>query len=264
MLIENAALLVIDAQYDFCNPKGALFVPGADSDVDRIANMVLTNSDSIAQIFVTLDTHHVKDIAHSLFWEDPTGSILAPYTTISAASVKNNTWIPRFDRDYVIQYLETLESEGAFQHIIWPEHCLIGTCGASLDDKLARALVIWTHKTGKEYTTVSKGLNPLTEFYGVFRAQVPVKEDVTTQLNTTLLQQLAAFEQILVAGEARSHCVATSIQQIIKYAPELVHNLIILTDCMSDVPNFGYLADGIMEEAQRMGAKLMKSSDLRY
>ena len=66
MLIENAALLVIDAQYDFCNPKGALFVPGADSDVDRIANMVLTNSDSIAQIFVTLDTHHVKDIAQNI------------------------------------------------------------------------------------------------------------------------------------------------------------------------------------------------------
>lgn len=32
------AFLIIDAQYDFCNPEGALFVPGAQEDMQRLKN----------------------------------------------------------------------------------------------------------------------------------------------------------------------------------------------------------------------------------
>ncbi len=263
MITGTNALLIIDAQYDFCDPKGALFVPGAADDVTRMADFILSNTKNIAQILVTLDTHLVKDIAHPLFWEDPTGSILAPFTTITAAAVKNNRWVPRYDRDYVIDYLEKLEASGGYQHIIWPEHCLIGTCGASLDEKIAKALVIWTHTSGKEYTTITKGVNPLTEFYGVFEAEVPIPNDAETSLNVALLQQLAAFDNLIIAGEARSHCVATSIKQIITHTPELIAKSIILTDCMSDVPNFGYLADDVMEQARQLGARFMKSTEIR-
>ncbi len=263
MHLKNTALLIIDAQFDFCDPTGALFVPGAENDVERIANFILSNSENIDQIYVTLDTHQVKDIAHPFFWEDSDGKIPAPFTIISSASVKSNQWIPRYNQEYVIQYLETLESDSAFQHIIWPEHCLIGTLGASLDEKVAKAVVSWSHDTGKDYIAVSKGLNPLTEFYGVFRAQVPLPDDASTGLNIDFLQQLAQYEQILIVGEARSHCVGMSISQIVEYAPDLVSKLVILTDCMSDVSNFGYLADGIMEEARELGALFIKSSSLQ-
>ena len=33
-------LLVIDPQNDFCDPNGSLFVPGADEDIKRLAEMV--------------------------------------------------------------------------------------------------------------------------------------------------------------------------------------------------------------------------------
>ena len=83
----KTALLIIDAQYDFCNLNGTLFVPGADQDVLRIAQMIATMGEKIDQIFVTLDTHHVLDIAHPLFWEDPNGNTVAPFTLITASAV---------------------------------------------------------------------------------------------------------------------------------------------------------------------------------
>jgi len=109
---KSTALLIIDAQFDFCNPKGTLYVPGAEKDIERIAQLIATHGDGINEIFVTLDTHRVLDIAHPLFWEDPNGNTVAPFTLITAAAVKEGKWRPRYHADYVLQYLETLDNVG--------------------------------------------------------------------------------------------------------------------------------------------------------
>ncbi|PWJ55260.1 nicotinamidase-related amidase [Dyadobacter jejuensis] len=246
---ETTALLIIDAQYDFCHPNGALYVPGAEQDVQRIAALIGEQGEQITEIFVSLDQHRVMDIAHPLFWEDPNGTTVAPFTRITAQAVREGRWIPRRQPEAVLQYLDTLEQQGSFQHFIWPEHCLIGTPGAALDATIAEAIVSWSHRTGRDYTAVVKGLNPLSEHFGIFRAQVPVAGDEGTSLNQPLLDRLSSFDRLLVCGEARSHCVATSIQQIIDYAPELVKKLVILTDCMSDVTHFEHLAQPIFDRA---------------
>jgi nicotinamidase/pyrazinamidase len=38
--MKNTALLIIDAQFDFCDPSGALFVPGAELVVELIARFL--------------------------------------------------------------------------------------------------------------------------------------------------------------------------------------------------------------------------------
>lgn len=258
--MKKTALLLIDAQFDFCDPKGALYVPGAETDVARIARLIALEGEKIDSIFVTLDTHKVLDIAHPLFWEDANGNTVAPFTLITAANVKSGKWTPRYEHEYVIQYLETLEAEGEFKHFIWPEHCLIGSKGAALDDTIMEALLAWTHRTGRDYKAVIKGTNPLTEHFGVFRAQVPVANAPETDLDRPFLNDLAAFDQILIAGEARSHCVATSINQILKYAPELAPKVTILSDCMSNVTNFEEVADPIFEEAEQKGMTFLKAN----
>ncbi len=258
--MKKTALLIIDAQYDFCDPDGTLFVPGAEKDVERIATLIALEGDKIDSIFLTLDTHRVLDIAHPLFWEDQNGSTVAPFTLISSQSVEAGKWVPRYHREHVLKYLQTLETEGEFQHFIWPEHCLVGSKGAAIDDTLMRAVLAWSHRTRRDYRTVSKGINPLTEHFGVFKAQVPVANAPETELDERFLAELNAFDQVLVAGEARSHCVATSIRQIVKYAPALAAKVVALTDCMSDVPNFGHFADPIFEEATKSGMKFMKAN----
>jgi len=263
MMGFKTALLIIDAQYDFCDPDGSLFVPGAEKDVLRIAQMIATLGDKLDQIFVTLDTHRVLDIAHPLFWEDPNGNTVAPFTLVTAAAVAEGKWIPRFHKAEVIEYLKKLEGDGQFKHFIWPEHCLVGSKGAALDETILNAVLAWTHVTRKDYRSIVKGLNPLTEHFGIFKAQVPISDDPNTKLNQDFLSELETYDRVLIVGEARSHCVATSIKQILDYAPKLIPKVSLLTDCVSDVPNWGHLADPIFEDAEKQGMLFCRSSELR-
>ena len=262
MISKKTAFLLIDAQFDFCNPKGALYVPGAEKDMERIAGLIAIYGEKIDGIFVTLDTHRVLDIAHPLFWEDPNGNTVAPFTLITSAAVKAGKWVPRYHKEYVTEYLEKLENQGEFKHFIWPEHCLVGSKGASLDDTLMDSILAWTHRTGRDYTAISKGIHPLTEHFGVFKAQVPVQNAPETALNEAFIAELDTFDQILIAGEARSHCVATSINQILKFAPNLIPKIIVLSDCMSDVTNWGHLADPIFEDAEAKGMTFLNVNSL--
>lgn len=259
----KTALLIIDAQFDFCNPKGSLYVPGAEKDVERIAGLIALDGERIDGIFVTLDMHRIIDIAHPLFWEDPNGNTVAPFTLITYAAVKAGKWIPRYHKKYVFAYLEALESEGEFKHFIWPEHCLVGSKGASLDDTIMNAILAWTHRTGNDYWSISKGINPLSEHFGVFKAQVPVLNAPETELNKELLTELETFDKVLIAGEARSHCVATSVKQILQYAPALIPKVTVLTDCISNVKNWEHLADPIFEEAKQKGMIFLTSREVR-
>ena len=82
-------LLIIDPQIDFCDPKGALFVTGADRDVTRLAAMVRRLAPKLDNIHVTLDSHHFVDIAHPIFWKDGSGSAPTPFIIITAARRRN-------------------------------------------------------------------------------------------------------------------------------------------------------------------------------
>ena len=248
MSLKNA-FLIIDAQFDFCHPEGALFVPGAEQDIERMAKLIRQHSDQIDHIVVTLDTHHVLDIAHPLFWHDASGNHPEPFTRITFAEAVAGRWIPRFWPEKAQKYLHDLEADGQFAHFIWPEHCLIGSRGAALHDTLLDALKDWSRQRDLDYVAVQKGLYPLSEHFGIFRAQVPDPAVPETQLNTTLLADLERFDTVYLMGEAKSHCVANSLKQILNFAPGLVPKLVVVADCMSDVTDLGHLGDPIFAEA---------------
>lgn len=109
-----------------------------------------------------------------------------------------------------------------------------------------------------------KGLHPLAEHFGVFQAQIPVPGAPETALNQPLLDDLARYDQIWLAGEARSHCVATSLRQLLCHAPELTKKVTLLTDCTSDVTGLGHLADPIYAEARELGVNFAESTQLLF
>lgn len=259
---SNTLLLIVDAQIDFCHPEGALYVPGGAEDMERITQLIQNKSDEIDEIIVTLDSHQVLDIAHPGYWRDEKGNPPQPFTVISSQDLENGKWQPIWEDAWTRTYLTTLEQQGEFSHVIWPEHCILGTKGHALDPNLAAALTERAKKLGKNHQLVMKGLNPFTEHFGLFEAQVPRPDDEATHLNQKLLSMLASYDQIWVCGEARSHCVATSVKQILKYAPHLVAQITLLSDCMSDVAGLGHLADPIYQEAENYGAKWARSTDL--
>lgn len=253
------ALLIIDAQYDFCHPNGALYVPGADQDMRRLAKFITVNSYQINHIVVTLDTHPVNDISHPAFWADAKGVSPTPFTQITLADVQAGTWKARQFPKEAEKYLTDLEAQGEFPHLIWPEHCLQGSRGAALDEHVMEALKLWARR-GKNYQAVTKGTHPLTEHFGIFQAQVPIPGAPETQLNQGLFDTLHHYEQVYLVGEARSHCVATSLKQTLDYAPELAAKMIIVEDCMSDVTGLGHLGQPIYDEARRRGLRFVNST----
>ncbi len=261
MRTQNA-FLIIDAQYDFCSPHGALYVPGAEKDMERLKNIILHNLDKVDHICVTLDSHPVNDISHPAFWQDKDGNFPPAFTQITLKDVNEGKWSPRFYPKESIKYLADLEAQGEFPHLIWPEHCLIGSKGASLDEQLMEALKAWTRK-GKYYQAVTKGTYPLTEHFGIFMAQIPIADRPETQLNQSLIKTLENYQNVYLAGEAKSHCVATSLKQAIKYAPNLANKITVITDCMSDVPNMGFLGDPIYDEARKLGIRFTDSQSIQ-
>ncbi len=250
-------LLVVDMQNDFCLPGGALYVAGAEKDVERAGKFITRHTDLIDHIILTQDNHNVVDISHPVFWEDKNGNLPPPYTGISTGDVDQGIWMPRFEKEKALEYIHKLEQQGEFPHTIWPEHCIIGSSGAAITDEIMEPVKAWARK-GNFYELVIKGTNPLTEHFGALMANIPVEGSPETQLNTLLINTLRRFENILIAGEAKSHCVAYTVKQMLNIEG-FAQKLVILEDCMSDVTGFETLALSIYENAKRKGMRFTTS-----
>jgi nicotinamidase/pyrazinamidase len=257
---SDILLLIIDMQNDFCAPSGALYVKGAEEDTRRTGRFIIKNLENIDHIVLTQDNHHVVDISHPAFWEDRNGKHPEPFTEIKSNSVLEGLWIPRYQKDKAIEYIRKLENQGEFPHVIWPEHCIIGSYGAAIAEEVLEPVKNWA-RTGKYYDVVRKGTHPLTEHFGALKAHVPVPGYPETHVNTELVNKLNSFKKIYVAGEARSHCVATTIKQILQITGQ-ARKLHIIEDCMSDVTGFESNSVPIFERARSEGAKFVLSRDI--
>jgi nicotinamidase-related amidase len=252
-------LLIIDMQNDFCLPDGALYVAGAEKDAGRLGKFIIRYSEIIDHIIMTQDNHNVVDISHPVFWEDKHGNPPPPFTGISTRDVELGIWRPRFEKGKAREYIQKLEQQGEFPHTIWPEHCIIGSRGAAIVDEIMEPVKAWA-RNGKFYELVIKGTNPLTEHFGALMANIPVWGSPETQLNIQLAYTLRSFDAILIAGEAKSHCVATTIKQMVNIGG-FAEKLVILEDCMSNVTGFETIASSIYENAKINGARFTSSTE---
>jgi len=259
--MKKNALLIIDPQNSFCNPgdangnnRGSLYVAGAEKDMQRLANWIDINREGIDYIGVTLDMHQPNDIAHPNFWQDKNGNFPSPFSIITVKDVENGVWTPRFDPNRCLKYLRDLEAQGEFPHVIWPVHCVIGSEGAAIYPPLMDAIMRWTVR-GKFFETVGKGTYPFSEHFGAFHAQIPDPQRPETQLNQRLIKTLEYAQNVYLSGEAKSHCVANSLKQVLNEAPTLAQKFIILEDTMSNVTGFETIADPIYQKARSMGVR---------
>ena len=141
------------------------------------------------------------------------------FATIDCEMVRGEVWVPKDPSlfDYAIYYTSKLEEKKRFIHTIWPPHCLIGTEGHAVEDEISKACDFWTKVSLKPVKFVYKGMNLLTENFSAIEAEVPILSDPTTQKNTELLQNLRKnCNNLIIVGQARSHCVRYTIEDILK------------------------------------------------
>jgi nicotinamidase/pyrazinamidase len=272
-------LLCIDPQWDFCSPTGALPVPGADGDCDRLAAMITRISDRLNDIHVTLDTHHWFDIAHPSFWVSGKDHKTHPnpFTLITEDDLKNDVWkttVPAYqnrrtmvahgiERDGAEEYVHQLTIADRYKLCIWPPHCLIGSPGANVMPVVWEALNKWERDHESAFVDyVTKGSNYWTEHYSAVMADVPDPEDPSTQLNTKLISTLQEVDLIGISGQALSHCVANTIRDIANnFGEENIKKFVLIEDTSSNVAGFEQLGIDFVKEMTKRGMQISKAAD---
>ena len=138
-----------------------------------------------------------------------------------------------------IEYEEKLAANGRFPHVIWPEHCIIGTPGNNIVQPIIDAVHWWEETVNGMANYVTKGSNPWSEHYSIFKADVPDPNDPGTQLNTTLIGNLEKSDDMLLTGQALSHCVANSGTDLADaFGDEGISKIVLLIDTTSNVAGF--------------------------
>lgn len=265
----SIVLSVIDCQIDFTNPKGALFVPGAVEDTDRLNRFIYRNVGRLSHILASLDSHYLFQPFHRFNWiagPRPTsrndgrsyqeGEHPDPFTIITLKDVRDGAWLPlRFPEKMQI-YLKKLEGDSKKQLCIWPLHCILGTPGHAWDPAFSEALVFHAACRNNQYDATTKGMSQLSEHYGILRAEVEFPEDPNTQLNMRVLTKWEQADRVYFAGQAKSHCDLETLEQVVAIFQgqgknDILEKLFVLRDCMSSVPDID-LGDGTKIEFDRM------------
>jgi nicotinamidase/pyrazinamidase len=158
--MSRRALVLVDLQYDFC-PGGALAVAGGDDTV-AVANRLMPGF----EVVVATQDWHPRD--HGSF----------------AANHKKR------------QPYEVIDLHGLSQ-VLWPVHCVQGTRGAELHDRLDRA---------KIDCVFPKGTDPTVDSYSGFWDNGKRK---ATGLATWLRAQEVG--ELAVLGLATDYCVKFTV-----------------------------------------------------
>jgi nicotinamidase-related amidase len=263
--VRRVFVLLIDFQNSFME-TGELAVPKSHGDIERTTRWIYDNMEKISKICVSLDTHNPFQIFHACWWIDENGNNPPPFTTITLKDLNDDKWKAVIQPEWSREYVENLEQQGQFQLTIWPYHCLQGTYGSCLEGQLGNMIYFQSVAKKSMVQHMVKGNNPKTEMYGILKAEY----DPQNRINISFLNDLKKYDKIVIAGEAKSHCVRRSIEQILDYFKndiDVTKNIYILEDCMSSIPispEFIQATDDAFEEFKtKYKVNLVKSTDFK-
>jgi nicotinamidase-related amidase len=180
-------------------------------------------------------------------------------------------------QEHVINYCDTLEKSGKFSLTIWPYHAMLGGIGHALVAAVEEACFFHNIARASQTKFEIKGGNPLTENYSILRPEVLIgpKGNAIAQKNARFIRTLLTADRVIIAGQAKSHCVAWTIDDLLNEIkavdPDLAKKVYLLEDCTSSVavpnPKGGFFAD-FTDDADKAfarfaqeGMHLVKSTD---
>jgi len=283
------ALLIVDAQNTFCLPEFELFVGGrsgrgAIEDNRRLSEFIYRNLGTITRIIPTLDTHRVMQIFHAIWLVDPDGRHPPPYTLVSLEDIERGRWRfnpavatslgfdPAYGQRQLEHYTRRLKESGKYNLTVWPYHSMLGGIGHALVSLVEEAVFFHGIARLSQADFQIKGDNPLTEHYSVLGPEVrdgPGGEPIARR-NEMLIAELLSFDAVVIAGQAKSHCVAWTIDDLLRGVEErdrgLARKVYLLEDCTSPVVVPGAIdytneADAAFRRFAAAGMHVVRSTD---
>jgi nicotinamidase-related amidase len=284
----RVCLLAVDVQNTFCIPGFELFVAGrsgtgAVDDNRRLCEFVYRNLGTITQIVPSLDTHHTMQVFHAIWLVDEHGNHPGPYTLVSHEDVESGRWrmnpavaaALEIDGDYaqrhLAHYTRQLAEGGKYDLTIWPYHAMLGGIGHALTSAVEEAVFFHSIARHSQPDFQVKGDTPLTEHYSMLGPEVTEGPDgdQLAAKNTELVEKLLTFDVVIVAGQAKSHCVAWTIDDLLtdrEVRERLAPRTYLLEDCSSPVVVPGVIdytdeADAAFERYADAGMQVVRSTD---
>ncbi|HKH17243.1 MAG TPA: hypothetical protein VKA57_06925 [Solirubrobacteraceae bacterium] len=281
-------LLAVDVQNTFCIPDFELFVAGrsglgAVDDNRRLCEFVYRNLGTITQVFPSLDTHQAMQVFHAIWLVDEQGNHPAPYELVSAKDVAAGRWRMNTDvaaalgidvdyaRRHLAHYTRRLAEGGKYELTIWPYHAMLGGIGNALVSAFEEAVFFHAVARHSQPDFQVKGDNPLTEHYSMLGPEVTEGPDGDRlgAKNSELIDRLLTFDAVVVAGQAKSHCIAWTIDDLLQHEHvrgRLAERTYLLEDCTSPVVVPGVVdyteqADAAFERYAAAGMHVVRSTD---
>lgn len=231
----KAALVIVDVQNTFCIPEFELFVGGrsghgAVDDNVRLCEFIYKNLGIITEIIPTMDTHQAVQIFHSIFLINDKGKHPDPYTLISYEDIQNGKWKINPDavgflgydeekaQQHLAHYTKTLKEKSKYDLTIWPYHAMLGGIGHALVPAVEEAIFFHSVARYSQPDFQVKGRNPLTEHYSVFGPEIKTDAEGKSiaEKNNSLLEKLAEYDIVIMSGQAKSHCLAWTIDDLLQ------------------------------------------------
>ncbi len=282
-------LVAVDMQNTFCIPGFELYVggrsgKGAVDDNRRLCEFLYHNLGVITQIVPTMDTHQAMQIFHSIFLVDNRGEHPAPYTLVSLDDIQKGVWkfnpavaaslgvSEQYGARYLLYYAQQLKETGKYDLTIWPYHAMLGGIGHALVPAVEEAVFFHILARYSQADFHIKGDLPLTEYYSVLGPEVLQGPDARPlgQKSDKFLQKLMQFDALVIAGEAKSHCVAWTVDdlqsEIRIQDAKLAEKVYLLEDCTSPVVVPGAIdyteqADAAFRRFADAGMHIVRSTD---
>ena len=282
------SLVPVDVQNTFCIPGFELFVggrseTGAVDDNRRLSQFIYRNLGVITEICPTMDTHQAMQIFHCLFFTNEKGEHPAPFTLISREDVEKGVWklnpavAHRLGMDeayahrYLLHYTRRLKEGGKYDLTVWPYHAMLGGIGYALVSAVEEAIFFHGVARTSQADFQMKGKNPLTENYSVLNPEVleDAEGQQIAQKNIRFIEKLLQFDAVIIAGQAKSHCVAWTIDDLLANIliqdRRGVEKIYLLEDCTSPVVVPGVIdytdqADAAFRRFEEAGMHVVRST----
>jgi nicotinamidase-related amidase len=223
-------------------------------------------------------------VFHAIWLEDERGNHPEPYTLVSPADIESGRWRvndavadalglePGYAARHLAHYAQALADGGKYDLTIWPYHAMLGGIGHALVPAVEEAIFFHSVARRSQPDFQQKGLSPLTEHYSVLGPEVTrgPDDELLGEPNTPLLEELLSFDAVVIAGQAKSHCVAWTIDDLLsshlRDERRLAEKVYLLEDCTSPVVVPGAVdytdeADAAFERFAAAGMHVVRSTD---
>ncbi len=279
----RTCLLLVDVQNTFCIPDYELFVGGrsgngAVEDNVRLCQFIYRNLPLITKIACTLDTHTAMQIFHEIFWVNDAGEHPMPLQTLIiqsdietgkwrvnpavVESLRGNTDQYAWLKEYGEHYVKTLTADGKYPLTIWPYHAMLGGIGHAVVSAVDEACFFHAIARNSQTHYELKGRNPLTENYSVLRPEVlnDAEGKSIAQKNSDFLEMLLEYDRVIIAGQAKSHCVAWTVSDLLTEIQQIDSTLAKKIYLMEDLTS-AVVVPGIVDYTDSADAAFAKFSE---